>query len=493
MGVMNIGITTAPMDVAQRKQGLFLGPSSAYPQIYFTWETLCGPDVIKRVDLHCRWRGIPKGVSGLGDVAYTAWSETKTVQYKSASLGHFTNDSSDNVFWSVPAAAAIEGDGAPLPSGDAGYSSRLYDSIEVMVRICPYGDTEASVVYPEATGTVTIDYVPEYSITDIYQAGASIVIAYTADGWTRKDDRFAIEAFSSNGKTIIPAGHWDWSEGGIEKAGRLEVPISKATHIPMVGDTVQCEVRFNPNYRTPGSEFKRATYSGEWSDRSSVNTPIVQSVASEGGDVVITLAEDSDKTEHVSRFMVKVCDQSPLESDTFFVDLKGDTATATIPYVPFGRDVEIQVQGWSSVGDLSKVVSVMEYFDPHGAVMLDSVKTGSHLDIVYNAEWSNEISPEMSTTFIAGRGRPSAFFGEGVSETVSVSCVVPVDKKVETGKDASILAARAFPVGEPVIVRTPDGQRWYCIVSSKSSNDGAKTGATPYSWTFAVVSEVGDQ
>ena len=79
------------------------------------------------------------------------------------------------------------------------YDARLYDQLQCdawVTSVAPGGGQ------PDQTGSYRFYFeaFPRFEVADLYMQGDWMVIAYDADGWTRRDDRWEILSLTKGGR-----------------------------------------------------------------------------------------------------------------------------------------------------------------------------------------------------------------------------------------------------------------------------------------------------
>lgn len=341
------------------------------------------------------------------------------------------------------------------------YSTRVFDQVELTVSVQSiYKDPEGMGAERSETAwaTVFVGFCPTYSLDSAYyDADDKLVILYHTS-WTRKDDRWRLEDDPNmpgggclvEGQVMLAGTTY----GSVAAIGRIEVPGSALTR-HVAGKPVYLNVRFNPAYRPIDLEFYRMTGDIMVEDRRQCSTPGLRVVSA--GETVEIATFDTHDREPSSELVTIRMVGSRYSVDSVTVAM-GETAS--FRFAPLGSAVEFEAVGstWSgAVSGLSERVSARTAGS--SSIVLDAVAADERVRLGA-FESGADVGPSVSVTpqsevmKLAGRSRPSAYYGEGATATVSFSAVV-------FGDDATDVEAMA-EAGD-VMCRFPDGRR-YCIV-----------------------------
>lgn len=340
------------------------------------------------------------------------------------------------------------------------YSTRQYDTVDFVVSVhsifnepLASGQAESDTAWLD----FSIGYCPTYVITGAhYEAGDVLVIDYETS-WLRKDDRFSLEEEASrpggactvDGVPLLYAG----VHGTISSIGRIEVPASKLTQ-HVAGKSVYLNIWFNASYRPISLEFAHAVGTVTVVDNRTCSTPFLTLL--EVGETIRIATSDTHDQQLSSEYVTIKMVGSKYSVDQVTVPMGG---VAEFRFAPFSSTVEFEAVGYTSGGATSRVSTRRRTTTPAstGAIVIDPVTQGRRVRLD-TFETGSDIgptvstSPQVETVKLAGRKRPSAYYGEGATSTVSVSAALLGD-----ASDVEALAE----VGD-VMLRFPDGRR-YCI------------------------------
>lgn len=450
-------VTIEPADGYANGVRLVSGAAPVSPSL--RWATWYGLDANKTFRFEFRWTGIPKGGAGEGEGMYTPWSRWKTTEHAADSCGPTTSKADDMFHWSI-ALSRIADVSTMTGSGVWSYESREYDQIKAEVRITSvkpggYQDDQCSVY------TFFIGAYPKFSVDDMYMQGDWLVIAYSAPGWTRKDDRWEILSFTKGGRDVL-ARSWGHQAGKVDRFGWVTVPKSALQQLLQEGDRVNLHIRWNAAYRDIQLEW------GEWSGQvavsghGSANRPTGGVVVNPDGSISVGVGDSGQGGGPIDSWQVTI-----QGGGTEFDSAEADKLSPTVMlrYPPLDVPVTIQIQGSTATGGTGGIVEQTVTVPSRGVAMLDPVdstgeRVGRQVKAAYNLEWDRDASRDKEVVKFAGRPRPSVAFGKGGEASVTAKWSVPWDGK------ATLADVRALGDAGYVVARFPGGERYLLAVDS---------------------------
>ena len=376
--------------------------------------------------------------------------------------------SGGRVSWSVP--LSLVGSLA-TEFGPWRYAERKYDTatFDVSIRanwssdVMGVGGTKDDWHSEWAFAELYMGFLAEYALTAAYYETSELFVIEYRTTWTRQDDRFAIGGSSyvvgdSGGEGIlllssspvVPSEVW----GTVAAPGRIEVPVSSLSQ-HLVGKVCHFEVAFNPTYRPIIVGRVKATADLKVGNKAECNSCTLELAG-------------TDEPYHVA---IRTGDAGDLESECTEVTVKCRTATgySSTVTVPCGEvavmrgcplNVPLVFEGVGSNGyTTSKKVTVVtaEAIKAKGIALVESADpSGGSVVIKYNQQFSVSSEPECETMKLAGRSRPSAFFGHGGTASVKVDGVL---------LDDAGTTLEAMPMFGPAYVCFPDGRAYKCKIS----------------------------
>lgn len=474
MAIEDISITETPT-TASPQIGIRLYDGKTYSPCLM-WSTYNGIDWQKQFVIDLSWRGVPKGTVGTGDTGNTPWSAWASKTIPASQCHPYQVSDSDKWWWWVDLSVATDLESSMTTNGVWSYGNRIYDQVQFRWRMrSDYEPLHIDAMGRDHSETVTADSwigaFPEYTITDAYRQGDSFVLTYTSPGWTRNDDRYEVLTLTANGRNILNPGYWDTVQSRlVEKIGWIALPTRSLTTIPEVGDVINVHLRFNASYRPMGMEFEDASATITYDDQTTGNTPTFD-VTVNGDSISVGVGDSGDRDSPLSSIIVKV-DNGTFEWDEVHVDtLEGAMANAFFNFPPTNRTVRIQAQGVTGTGGVSNVVTHEVFIPANGRILIDPIdsageRAGDQCVIYLNPEWSTSRSREKNVVQLAGRRRPSAFFGGGGSTSVKVSGRVP--REFDMNKADWDAESPWYNLGDAAmcVIRTPDGQRFVVALDS---------------------------
>ena len=367
------------------------------------------------------------------------------------------------VSWSIPLSlvGALATDFGPWF-----YDGRTYDTatFDVSVRanwkndIMGVGGTKDDWHSEWAFAELYMGFLAKYALTAAYYETSELFVIEYRTTWTRQDDRFAIDAGSYvvgdsggegivllSGSAVVPSEVW----GTVAAPGRIEVPVSSLSQ-HLVGKTCHLEVAFNPTYRPIIVGRYVAVADLKVGNKAECNSCTLELAG-------------TDEPYHVA---IRTGDAGDLESECAEVTVKCRTATgySSQATVACGEtavmrgcplNVPLVFEGVGSNGyTTSKKVTVVSAgaIDAGDITLVESEDlAGGRAVLRYNMSFSVDAEAECETVKLAGRSRPSAFYGHGGTTSVKVEADI---------LDDSGTALEAMPTHGPAYVCLPDGRAY---------------------------------
>lgn len=486
MSIWDLGINSSREYVGY---GYKINGGDSPVSLYFNWSTRTGLDWSKTFVMKVRWRGIPKGTVGTGEVGNTPWSEWEEKRIPASSCSPTQRANDDRTWWSIPLGSIVPE--SEISGGSWYYPYRKYD--QVQIRISMYAeyiegmiDADGNSYSPTTTSDIWVGYFPDYTITDIYQQGSSVIITYTAEGWTRTDDRYEILDLTADKKDMLSSWTFGTQSGAVEKIGWIEIPTSSLRFLPKEGSTVYAKVRWNASYREAGMDFADASAVFTFENKSTANTPTGSVTVNPDGSISVGVGDSGDKGNEIYQAIVKV-EGDGFEFDQVVVDTV-DMANALLNFPPLGKEITVQIQGTTATGGVSEVIERKVFVPADGKALIDAFdqdgnRVGEQCKLDANLDWSVKRSRNFDTVKLAGRQRPSAFFGEGGTSSISLSGIVFWKGLGKFDAD------RFYALGEAdmVVIRFPDGQRFVSVIDGITTSESASDKKTKVSISATEV------
>lgn len=468
MAVENIGFSSVDWNVLNADEAS-VRESSEPRNIFLVWGTMDGSDVHKAFDVSIRFRGYKKGENQ----SSLSWSNWYQKEIPVGLCKEHTSQYKSGTYWAI-GLSKLDGLFPQLTNDTVNdqfsFNNRIYDCLDIEVAIgvrmkaAPDWNGGSDYIAPEYK-RLQIFYVPEYKFTKIYyEEPELVVIEYTDGGWTRTDDRFSVEGIKSTQDVwykmpnlVKTDDYW----GVVPKPGRIEIPTSMLRqHIKNM--SVRVKVRFVASFRPPGSTFNGFSEVGVVEDETVCNTPVITlSSGPNPNYVYIKVSDSNDKNAPMETCSIKLTD-GKYSVDEVLVRKNGTFPTAEFKYPPLNKEI-----GFIAIGGKGKATSAPV------SLKVPAIKVGNEtlLDIIdkeenfqlkmkYNPSFSIKGGSEKEIQKLAGRRRPSSFYGVGGETSISLKAEI----LNETGDD--FLALQEIP--RDVMVRFPDGKRFAIAVEDVS-------------------------
>ena len=438
------------------------GDPAAGHDLRVAFTTEFGSEVQESFTVRVSAKGYPKGMS----------YETQWRDFEATVPASQCNESrpypGGRVSWSVP--LSLVGSLA-TEFGPWRYASRKYDTatFDVSVRanwssdVMGSGGSKADWHSEWAFAELYMGFLAVYTLVRAYYETSELFVVEYSTTWTRQDDRFAIgdESYVAEGddegitllgsrQPVVSSEVW----GTVAAPGRVEVPASSlAQHL--VGRTCHFEVAFNPAYRPILVNRAVASADLKVGNKAECNSCTLAVVPSDDPyHVSVKTGDAGDSDSECEQVTVK-CRTATGYSSTATVAC-GDVAVMrgcplNIPLVFEGvgsngyttsKKVTVVAAGAIQAGD----VALVESEDPAGGREV----------FRYNMSFDVGSEAECETMKLAGRARPSAFFGHGGTTSVRVEADLVDDDGT---------ALEAMPMLGPAYVCLPDGRAYRCKVA----------------------------
>lgn len=449
--------------------------------MYMHWSTMQGTNYLKNFVFEWQWRGVPKGSVGEGEGGNTNWSSWSTKTLAVSSCHPYQVYNSDRWYWYVPLGSVVTE--SLMNGGSWSYGSRTYDQVQIRFRMhANYVDgtlDELGNSYsPTSQADVWIGFFPNYKLKEIYQQGTDVIITYTADGWTRKDDRYRVLSLTSGGRSLLASGTAGNQAGLVQKLGWISVPLSALQFIPNRGSSVYVKLRWNTSYHeTEYSGYTDASATLTFTDESEANTPVGDVTVNGDGSISVGVGDSGDNGNDIYEAVVKI-DIDGFEFDQVVLN-KVDMANAMLNFPPLGKEITVQIQGSTVTGGVSDVVEKTVFVPADGRILLDAFdqdgeRVGKQCVLTANIDWDVSRKREKEVVKLSGRKRPSAFFGEGGETSVSLSGSVKWDGLGQFNADDFYALGDA----DLVCIRFPDGQRFVSTIDTVTTSESASDKCT---------------
>ena len=344
------------------------------------------------------------------------------------------------------------------------YRDRLFDQIELSVTVWSnyqswYTEKFNQYQSNHAKQTLWIGYFPMYVIEEARYEKSNWISLYYTTTWERNDDRFCIDVFYdyTEGRSVLAKTIWGTVSRGCklpDQKGLIEFSTENLlTHVK--DHQIRIVVRFNASYRPVNLDFAEARVEGFLEDGTICNTPYLEFVPTP------QLTKDSRYCVNI-----KATDTGDLFAPIEFITIKMrdgkykiDEMTvkpgeiASFRFCPFNTPLVFDAIASRGQGT-SKQVSIAMAGVRHesNSTVITSVDDPSVLiDAEFNQDFSVSTEAEKEIVKLAGRARPSAFYGDGGSTTMTFGAILIDDDAIEV---------EHIPESGDFVIRLADGRRY---------------------------------
>lgn len=445
MAIENLSISDGPY-AREGGVGVKIKEGSVEGDVRLVWSTTQGSEVQKSFTVTVSARGWAKG-----DDRQTEW-KSYTAEIPAAQCNEAKpRGDAGRVWWSVKL-SQIGALVAEQMGGRVTYTARVLDSIDLQAWVTAnFTDAAAAewgmAASAEAFAYLYVGYVPVYSLTRLYYDTSDRIVFEYETTWTRKDDRWALDEMTAGGKSVLAEKPW----GTIESIGRIELPTTAFTQ-HLKGREFHVKLRFNAAYRPADLEFFTEETTIKCLDLSTCSTPTL-AVVTTGDSIVLAVGDSGDVADSAcdAATVKMVGGRYSFDEVTVEVGQK-----AVFPFAPIGREISFEAVGSNAGGATSaKLATATAPAAAAKAILIDSIADGSRWSLSYG-KWSDAgpnvtAQADFDTVKLAGRRRPSAFYGTGGSTSVSFGGYVLND---------SAESFEAMADAGNVVCRFPDGRRY---------------------------------
>ena len=487
MAVTNVGISALASESTDYIAGYKVYAGDADKPLYLKWRTLSGADVNASFDISVDYRYVPRGVSE--DGYWTDWNGVGWTNVAVSKCNGKQTDGESGWQWSLDLATLLDlcGLKGAFTDGTAfGFGSRKFDLAELQVNI--KSQMHNGLASPRTDTQLWLGYYPEYEIERVYcDTVNEVKVEYSATGWERVDDRWCLEALDANGASLLLASK-PWGtvvRHSASSNGTVVIPVESLANAAPIGEDVSLELRFNAAYRQSGAAFVNASYYGACENDAECNTPAL-SFNVEGGSVLVTVKDAKDKDKAITSCLVK------LEGSEYAFDQQtvGVGETARFDFLPRGTELVFVAVATAGEGTVSSVVTATcPALPSEGTLTLVSLADpGIKASARYNVKLDDDYKQERQTIKLAGRKRPSAFYGEGGQASWNLSfSILPESYEHDPvyGRSAWMAVAES---GDCMMFLKDGGRRQVSVDTPKFSRNHNSGGVIEAS---ASLTEVG--
>ena len=456
----------------------YLHDGSSITTRYLVWNSDSGSDVHKSFEFQITFTGLVKGKN-----IETRESSTFTAKIPVAQCNEHTSPYGSGVYWGI-SFSQIEGLLANLTNGDTGanltFGKRKYDRIKLNVSIRAnyiqdwgWGiDDGVNSVWENQQ--IELVYVPKVTIDKMYYDETDlIVIEYSTPNWSRDDDRWGLDYVRDSSGSFWQATRYlvdeDNTWGSVVKQGRIELSTDLFTS-SIMNKTVRVQLRIVPSWYPPTEKhgFASTTQTITVKNQTIKNTPTITKVSSsEPTWFEFAVGDSGDKSAPIDQITVKMdggmyaCDQV-----TVYKQSDGTFPHVIFKYAPFNTPIYFVAIGGAGKG-VSNPKTVGSFtLSNRNRTVFDSLVNGTHIELMDDVQTSIEDKNNQTLVQMAGKRRPSAFYGAGGTTNLSFTATLLFD---DANQFLSLADSNETFVGD-VMVRLPDGRRYAMAVDSAKAD-----------------------
>lgn len=487
MAVTDVGLSALTSESTDYINGYRVYAGASDKPLYLKWRTLSGAEANDSFDISVDYRYVPRGTSE--DGYWTDWHGGGWTNIPVSECNGRQSGGQSGWQWSLDLATLLDRCGLKEGFTDGstfGFGSRKFDIVHMQVNIkSQMSNGSAS---PRTDTQLWLGYFPAYEIERVYcDTLDEVKVEYFADGWERVDDRWSLESLDVDGASLL-LNSKPWGTVARHSAsgnGTVIIPVEKLAKAAPIGKNVYLKLNFNAAYRQSGAEFASAETILECENDAECNTPTL-SIVAEGDRVLVTVGDAGDKDKAVKSCLVKL-EGSEYRFDQQIINV-GETAV--FDYLPRGVPLEFSAVATAGEGTVSSeatatcpalrstnALSLVSLLDP-------SLKACAKYDLTID----DDFKPERQTIKLAGRNRPSVFYGEGGEALWNLSfSILPESLEPDPScrKDAWSKLSEA---GDCVLFLA-DGTRKQVSVDSVMFSRSCTTGGVVTA--YVTLSEVG--
>lgn len=452
----------------------YLHDGSSITTRYLVWNSDSGSDVHKSFEFQITFIGLIKGKN-----IETRESSTFTATIPVAKCNEHTSPYGSGVFWAV-SLSQIEGLLENLTNGDTGanltYGKRKYDRLKLNVSIRANFIQDwwgTGLNSPWENQQIELVYVPQLTIDKLYYEESDlVVIEYSTPGWSRDDDRWQLNYIRGAEGAFYNATRYlvdeDNTWGSCVKQGRIQISTDLLQY-SMMNKNVRIQLRIVPSYMPTGQTnyFATTTRTITVENETARNTPTIERKNSDNNSIEFALGDSGDKGKPINQITVKIegglyqCDQV-----TVYQNEDGTFPNVVFRYIPFNTPVYFTAIG-SNDKDVSEPKTIGSFtLSNRNRTVFDSLINGTHVELVDDVQTSIEDRNNQTLVQMAGKRRPSAFYGAGGTTNLSFSATMLFD---DANQFLSLADSNETFVGD-VMVRLPDGRRYAMAVDSAKAD-----------------------
>ena len=299
-----------------------------------------------------------------------------------------------------------------------------------------------------------------------------MVIEYSTPDWSRDDDRWALNYIRGAEGAFYNATRYlvdeDNTWGSCAKQGRIELSTDLLQY-SMMNKNVRIQLRIVPSYMPPTqmNYFATDTRTLTVENETARNTPTIERINSDKNKIEFALGDSGDKGKPINQITVK------MEGGLYKIDqvTVSQNEDGTFPHVifkfiPFNTPVYFTAIG-SNDKDVSEPKTIGSFtLSNRNRTVFDSLINGTHVELVDDVQTSIEDRNNQTLVQMAGKRRPTAFYGAGGTTNLSFSATMLFG---DANQFLSLADSNETFVGD-AMVRLPDGRRYAMAVDSAKAD-----------------------
>lgn len=474
MAIEAFGLATTSTGAATNSIKIVSGGSTP-AGVYMRWHTMQGTGVIKAFDLAVSVRRVLKsngtsagGAGGVSDTQYGDWSDWYYEQVPIAQCTPVADATGYNYAHTLNLAGMYAAEG--LANNGFDFASRKNDEMHFQLKIKAIyeptwanswnnGETVSPVTYSEAW----IGWIPQYTIAAAsFDSTGDLTVKFNRPNWMRTDDTWTLTNLVNDGYVVLK----NKTVSGFVGNGTIKIPRGSFSHALNSGVSV-FSFKINASYKSKGYELTTCDGHANVADLSKSSTPIV-TVQQFAKSIGVTVRGSSDQSVMSTTFDIKLRGYD--DKYDWFGGVKAGTYTLEFP--PFDTPFYIDVRGHGP-NSQSELVSKGPYTIPSaklGTVIQDVDNPSNATNIFYGTVGKRSGSRDVNVVKLAGRNRPSAYFGTGASVSEMVQGKLIDQAGIELGAPEAL--EKLATTGKVVMVRKPGGYRHRCVITKFTAQRG---------------------
>jgi hypothetical protein len=459
--------------------------------LYVGWTTTYGHDAIGYFDVAIIWKGLIKNQNESN--GWTDWSSEYYQRFDASECNETSYGG--RVAWHHN--LDIKGMLSDvINSGSWNYSKRKYDAVLMQIRFDSV-DTNGNKFNVQTSQWLKVIYAPAVTISKAQATanGLRLTLSCSSD-WQRKDDTFVLKEFTAYNKTRynVTTSLMGYDSDASTRTYVMDVD-------PIIG-VVMPETPYYAKYELiPAAEVAavQKNYDYYWTTQSATtaeagkccsidvaSTTIDDKTMSARVYLTIAWGEHSSKNYNYTTSITGVMKtQVPFDTDTVTKTVlmeNGNTAYIDFDDIPFNTETTLEFTPSGENFSFNDTISTTVLISSNHAV-ISSTEADSAIHLYYDVLDSRTITPSANFVQLAGRTRPSAFYGTGTEITHSLTATIvespgayskfeniPYNVEIQNGEEFEDVA-----MSGDCVLRTTDGMRRAVAITDYSIQSKDKT------------------